>query len=254
MIVAVLEDCPAQRDWVTKLLHDRGHQVVARGDGDSFIALLRSQVVDAALLDWEAPGASGLSVLSWARSNLNRSMPILMLTQRDDEDDVVTALNAGADDYLHALRERELLARVAAQARRSRHADAPGQELQVGPYAFDLQSRRLTVQGRPVSLPAREFELAALLFRNPGRILTRTRCASTSGAPWTGSTTPAWPRTSATCARRWACARATAMWSPRSTTTDTAWSAWPDFSGMVGYGAVEFSGFASQRHGACALP
>ena len=102
MIVAVLEDCPAQRDWVTKLLHDRGHQVVARGDGDSFIALLRSQVVDAALLDWEVPGASGLSVLSWARSNLNRSMPILMLTQRDDEDDVVTALNAGADDYLHA--------------------------------------------------------------------------------------------------------------------------------------------------------
>ena len=173
MIVAVLEDCPAQ-DWVTKLLHDRGHQVVARGDGDSFIALLRSQVVDAALLDWEVPGASGLSVLSWARSNLNRSMPILMLTQRDDEDDVVTALNAGADDYLHKpLRERELLARVAAQARRSRHADAPGQELQVGPYAFDLQSRRLTVQGRPVSLPAREFELAALLFRNPGRILTK---------------------------------------------------------------------------------
>ena len=172
MIVAVLEDCPAQRDWVTKLLHDRGHQVVARGDGDSFIALLRSQVVDAALLDWEVPGASGLSVLSWARSNLNRSMPILMLTQRDDEDDVVTALNAG--DYLHKpLRERELLARVAAQARRSRHADAPGQELQVGPYAFDLQSRRLTVQGRPVSLPAREFELAALLFRNPGRILTK---------------------------------------------------------------------------------
>ena len=173
MIVAVLEDCPAQRDWVTKLLHDRGHQVVARGDGDSFIALLRSQVVDAALLDWEVPGASGLSVLSWARSNLNRSMPILMLTQRDDEDDVVTALNAGADDYLQPLRERELLARVAAQARRSRHADAPGQELQVGPYAFDLQSRRLTVQGRPVSLPAREFELAALLFRNPGRILTK---------------------------------------------------------------------------------
>ena len=148
--------------------------MVARGDGDSFIALLRSQVVDAALLDWEVPGASGLSVLSWARSNLNRSMPILMLTQRDDEDDVVTALNAGADDYLHKpLRERELLARVAAQARRSRHADAPGQELQVGPYAFDLQSRRLTVQGRPVSLPAREFELAALLFRNPGRILTK---------------------------------------------------------------------------------
>ena len=221
MIVAVLEDCPAQRDWVTKLLHDRGHQVVARGDGDSFIALLRSQVVDAALLDWEVPGASGLSVLSWARSNLNRSMPILMLTQRDDEDDVVTALNAGADDYLQPLRERELLARVAAQARRSRHADAPGQELQVG-----LCVRPAIAQadraGRPVSLPAREFELAALLFRNPGRILTRTRCASTSGAPWTGSTTPAWPRTSATCARRWACARATAMWSPRSTTTDTA--------------------------------
>ena len=131
MIVAVLEDCPAQRDWVT-LLHDRGHQVVARGDGDSFIALLRSQVVDAALLDWEVPGASGLSVLSWARSNLNRSMPILMLTQRDDEDDVVTALNAGADDYLRAAR-----ARAAGARGRAGQAFPPcrcaGQELQVGP-------------------------------------------------------------------------------------------------------------------------
>ena len=121
MIVAVLEDCPAQRDWVTKLLHDRGHQVVARGDGDSFIALLRSQVVDAALLDWEVPGASGLSVLSWARSNLNRSMPILMLTQRDDEDDVVTALNAGADDYLH----KPLRARAAGARGRAGQAFPP---------------------------------------------------------------------------------------------------------------------------------
>ena len=232
MIVAVLEDCPAQRDWVTKLLHDRGHQV-ARGDGDSFIALLRSQVVDAALLDWEVPGASGLSVLSWARSNLNRSMPILMLTQRDDEDDVVTALNAGADDYLHALRERELLARVAAQARRSRHADAPGQELQVGPYAFDLQSRRLTVQGRPVSLPAREFELAALLFRNPGRILTKDALCQHI---W-GTVDRKYDASLATYISNLRSALGLRARNgyvvPRSTTTDTALSAWPDLSGMA---------------------
>ena len=173
MIVAVLEDCPAQRDWVTKLLHDRGHQVVARGDGDSFIALLRSQVVDAALLDWEVPGASGLSVLSWARSNLNRSMPILMLTQRDDEDDVVTALNAGADDYLHAAaRARAAGARGrAGQAFppcRCAGAGAAGRPLCVRPAIAQADRARAAV-----SLPAREFELAALLFRNPGRILTK---------------------------------------------------------------------------------
>ena len=85
------------------------------------------------------PGASGLSVLSWARSNLVL-MPILMLTQRDDEGRRHRAERGRGRLPAQPLRG-ELLARVAAQARRSRHADAPGQELQVGPCAFDLQSR-----------------------------------------------------------------------------------------------------------------
>ena len=231
MIVAVLEDCPAQRDWVTKLLHDRGHQVVARGDGDSFIALLRSQVVDAALLDWEVPGASGLSVLSWARSNLNRSMPILMLTQRDDEDDVVTALNAGADDYLHAARARAAGARgragqafppcrcagagaagrplcvrpAVAQADRARAARQPARaRVRAGGIAVP-QPRPDPDQGRAV--PAHLGHGGPEVRRQPGHVHQQPALALR--------------------------ARATVMWSPRSTTTDTALSAWPDLSGMA---------------------
>ena len=110
------------------------------------------------------------------------------------------------------------------------------------------------MQGRPVSLPAREFELAALLFRNPGRILTKDALCQHI---W-GTVDRKYDASLATYISNLRSALGLRSRNgyvvPRSTTTDTAWSAWPDFSGMVGYGAVEFSGFASQRHGACALP
>lgn len=174
MIVAILEDSPAQVEWVTKLLQRHGHQVYTRGDGDSFIALLKTQPADVVLLDWEVPGASGMAVLKWARSNMSPKLPILMVTQRDDEESIVQALNQGADDYLQKpVRERELLARMTAQLRKSQRGEANSALFQVGHFAFNLEAKTVTVDGRPVTLPTREFDLATLLFRNPGRIITK---------------------------------------------------------------------------------
>ena len=174
MNVAVLEDSPSQVEWVSKLLQTHGHQIYSKGDGDSFIQLLTQQLVDVVLLDWEVPGATGLAVLKWARSNLSPSMPILMVTQRDDEDSIVQALNQGADDYLQKpVRERELLARMAAQLRKSKRGEASSMQFQVGQFSFNLEAKTLTVNGRAVNLPTREFDVATLLFRNPGRIITK---------------------------------------------------------------------------------
>ena len=174
MIVAILEDSPTQVEWVTKLLQSHGHQAFSRRDGDGFIALLQQQKVDVVLLDWEVPGASGLAVLKWARCNLAPNMPILMLTQRDDEESIVQALNMGADDYLQKpVRERELLARMSAQLRKSQRGEATALQFQVGHFAFNLEAKTLTVDGRPVTLPTREFDLATMLFRSPGRIITK---------------------------------------------------------------------------------
>lgn len=174
MNVAVLEDSPSQVEWVSKLLQSHGHQIYSKGDGDSFIQLLKQQLVDVVLLDWEVPGATGLSVLKWARSNLAPGMPILMVTQRDDEDSIVQALNQGADDYLQKpVRERELLARIGAQLRKSKRGEASSMQFQVGQFSFNLESKTLTVNGRAVNLPTREFDVATLLFRNPGRIITK---------------------------------------------------------------------------------
>ncbi|WMD18294.1 response regulator transcription factor [Achromobacter seleniivolatilans] len=174
MNVAILEDSPAHVEWITKLLLSRGHQPFSRADGNSFIALLQQQKVDVVLLDWEVPGASGLAVLKWARSNLAPSLPILMVTQRDDEESIVLALNQGADDYLQKpVREGELLARVGAQLRKSQRGDASTQSFQVGRFLFNPEAQTLNVDGRAVSLSTREFNLAVLLFRNTGRIMTK---------------------------------------------------------------------------------
>ncbi|MGB3433870.1 response regulator transcription factor [Achromobacter sp.] len=174
MIVAILEDSPAQVEWLTKLLQNHGHRAFSRADGDSFIALLQQQIVDVVLLDWGVPGMSGLSVLRWARTNLLPGLPILMVTQRDDEDSIVQALNVGADDYLQKpVRERELLARMAAQLRKSQRGEAAASQFRVGHFAFNLEAKTLIVDGRQVNLPTREFDLATLLFSNPGRIMTK---------------------------------------------------------------------------------
>ncbi|MCP1293271.1 MULTISPECIES: response regulator transcription factor [unclassified Chromobacterium] len=175
MIVAILEDCPLQTASVVKLLEQYGHQAVACADGDQFVAQFRQQRCDAMLLDWEVPGRNGVEVLKWARAKLPPALPILMVTQRDDEEDIVLALEHGADDYLQKpIRERELLARLNAQFRKQQRLGNPEASFEAGGYTFHPEARSVSLPGgKAATLPAREFALATLLFRNLGRILTK---------------------------------------------------------------------------------
>ncbi|KMN32135.1 chemotaxis protein CheY [Chromobacterium sp. LK1] len=174
MIVAILEDCPLQVARFVELLEQHGHQAIACGNGDHFVARFQEQNCNAMLLDWEVPGRSGIDVLKWARAKLPSGLPILMVTQRDDEEDIVQALERGADDYLQKpIRERELLARLAAQFRKQQRLGEPDAEFEAGGYRFSPEARSVSFNGEKVMLPAREFALATLLFRNLGRILTK---------------------------------------------------------------------------------
>ncbi len=164
MRAALLEDdlevAMALKSWLTSA----GHEVVHYADGAELLRDLRRESFDLFLLDWQVPGATGEEVLRRLRGEHRVSAPILFVTARDTEDDVALALGAGADDFLvKPIRRRELLARIEAVARRLGPARRGG-ALEVGPFAVDLASREVRVDGARADLTDKEFELAAFLF------------------------------------------------------------------------------------------
>ncbi|QOT81466.1 response regulator transcription factor [Cupriavidus basilensis] len=120
------------------------------------------------------PGKSGIEVMRWARETFADTLPIVMMTQHDGEDDIVFGLNQGADDYLiKPLRERELIARVSAQARKYYPETQRAKTVEIGKFALDIGSQVATVDGKQVALSQREFDLALMLFENVGRIVSK---------------------------------------------------------------------------------
>lgn len=178
MRVAILEDTIRQAMSVASWLDRAGYKSVVRHDGNSFIKLLETEQVDMLLLDWEVPGRSGIDVLRWARERHADTLPVIMLTQHDTEDSIVEGLESGADDYLiKPAGERELIARIRAQARKYFPEKLRGDVLTVGAYTLDPNARSVRVDAgaasRLVHLPSREFALAQHLFRNLGRIVSK---------------------------------------------------------------------------------
>ncbi|HDR9756175.1 TPA: response regulator transcription factor [Burkholderia cepacia] len=174
MIVAILEDIVTQAGVVARWLEKAGYETEVRHDGESFVELVRSTRVDVLLLDWDVPGMSGIDVMRWARDSFADALPIIMMTQHDGEDDIVFGLNNGADDYLvKPLRERELIARVSAQARKYYPETQRAKIVEVGKFALDTGTHVATVDGAPVELSQREFDLALMLFESVGRIVSK---------------------------------------------------------------------------------
>jgi DNA-binding response OmpR family regulator len=166
-----LEDDPAQAAMIKGWLAKAGHDVEHFDKGQAFVEALDRRPADLMILDWELPDTTGVEVLHKTRSHVHWHVPILFVTQRDAESDIVQALNAGADDYMvKNISEAEFLARVSALGRR-----LANEELQftVGRYTFFPSSKRVTMDGEDVKLTAKDFELAHYLFQNIGRLLSR---------------------------------------------------------------------------------
>ena len=168
--VLVVEDDAAIARMVEVELIEAGYRVELAASGGDGLAALERRQPDLMILDVRLPDIDGLAVCRSARRSGHR-MPILMLTALDRVGDRVIGLDAGADDYLaKPFAIEELLARLRALTRRI--AD-PGHTLEVGPLLLDVHTREVTVDGRPVDLTAREFELLAFLMHAPGRVFTR---------------------------------------------------------------------------------
>ncbi|GAB7537543.1 response regulator transcription factor [Burkholderia sp. 3C] len=174
MRIAILEDIVAQACVVARWLEKAGYQTVICHDGERFVELVRSTRVDVLLLDWDVPGMSGIEVMRWARAEFSDALPIIMITQHDGEDDIVFGLDNGADDYLaKPLRERELIARVGAQARKCCRQARRARVVEFGKVALDTGTQLATVEGAPVELSVREFDLALMLFESAGQVLSK---------------------------------------------------------------------------------
>jgi DNA-binding response OmpR family regulator len=135
---------------------------------------LKHESFDALLLDWNLPEVSGIEVLRELRERLHSTIPVIFCTARDQEEDVVRALRTGADDYLvKPVRRMELLARLESVTRRERRGHLESQVVEVGVFRVDCPTRSITRDNKPVELTAKDFDLAALLLRNVGHLLSR---------------------------------------------------------------------------------
>ncbi|WP_101524329.1 response regulator transcription factor [Nocardioides houyundeii] len=176
--VLVVEDERVINDALAQRLRAEGYHVVQAFDGPAAVSLAAEARPDAVVLDVMLPGLDGHEVCR--RLQLDRPVPVLMLTARDDEADVLTGLAVGADDYLtKPFRMREVVARVAALLRRVQRAAelaaAGDTTLVCGDLVVDTRRRITTVAGREVHLTPTEFDLLVCLARQPGEVLTRTR-------------------------------------------------------------------------------
>jgi two-component system, OmpR family, response regulator PrrA len=166
----VVEDDPSIARLLEVELADAGYDVEIAATGAAGLAAIEREEPAIVVLDVRLPDVDGLSVCRQARRS-GHSMPILMLTALDRVGDRVIGLDAGADDYLaKPFAIEELLARLRALTRRAT-PDRP--ILEAGSLRLDTSSRGVTIDGRPVELTAREFDLLAYLMHAPGRVFTR---------------------------------------------------------------------------------
>ncbi|HZR03332.1 MAG TPA: response regulator transcription factor [Burkholderiales bacterium] len=184
MRIAILEDDVSQSELLSHWLQLAGHHPHAFEQGTNLLRALQHESYDALLLDWNVPDLSGVDVLRRVRQQLHSSVPILFVTGRNREDDIVLALREGADDYMiKPVRRLELLARLEALARRARHVQEKAEVLEVDVFKVDCQTRTVLREGKQVDLTAKDFDLSVLFLRNIGRLLSRGHIRETVWGP-----------------------------------------------------------------------
>ena len=177
----VIEDEDSFSEALAYMLNNEGFDVVVAASGPAGLDTFDRGGADLVLLDLMLPGLSGTEVCRKLRET--SSVPIIMLTARDSELDKVVGLEIGADDYItKPFSSRELVARIRAVLRRRDALDAssaaggsgnPPGTFEAGPVRLDANRHVVTVHGKPITMPLREFDLLELLLRNAGHVLTR---------------------------------------------------------------------------------
>ncbi|MCW8908471.1 MAG: response regulator transcription factor [Sedimenticola sp.] len=172
MRIALLEDDEPQLRLVKHWLEAAGHSCHPHQQAEGFQREVKRTSFDLLMIDWELPVSSGIDVLRWVRSEVDWPIPVVFMTARDGEQDIVHALEAGADDYIvKPASEAVTLARINALGRRMGGGQRPLQV--VGPVVIDRQRGEVRIDDCRVELTEREYQLAVMLFNNIGRIISR---------------------------------------------------------------------------------
>lgn len=174
MRIAIADDQLEDVEALAATLKDAGYACTCMTNGDDVIAALRRETFDLLLLDWNMPRSNGLDVVVWANENLPNPPPIMLLTSRDNKDDVIRALDSGAMDFIVKPGDPDIIrARISAALRR-RGIDTSNEAATFAGFTFDRARQAVTFSGETVELRAKEFELARLLFENINRPLSRS--------------------------------------------------------------------------------
>ena len=175
--VLIVEDEESFADPLAFLLRKEGFTTAIATTGQDALDQFDRHGADIVLLDLMLPGMSGTDVCRALRQR--STVPVIMVTARDSEIDKVVGLELGADDYVtKPYSSRELIARIRAVLRRRKEASDSANEtsvLEAGPVRMDVERHVVTVNGEPVALPLKEFDLLEYLLRNVGRVLTRSQ-------------------------------------------------------------------------------
>lgn len=175
MRIALVEDDTHVGQLVGLWLEEAGYSHRAYENGQDFIKDIARESYDLIILDWMLPDSSGDKLLTWLREHIGWRLPVIFVTARDSEADIVRGLELGADDYIaKPVRRAELLARIQAVLRRAQVAEQDGAgTIDLPPYRIDPGTRAVLLAGRPIELTHMEFELTQFLFRNVDRVLSR---------------------------------------------------------------------------------
>jgi DNA-binding response OmpR family regulator len=174
MRIAVLDNDRNQTELVCQVLSTAGHGCQPFGSSRELMAQARRDNFDMLIIHWQLPDGGAADVVRWVRDRFSPTFPIMFITGRSNEDDIVAGVAAGADDYMiKPIRRGELVARVQALLRTAYPTQNAVEQIQFGAYVFQSRTGRVTMKGKAIDVTQKEFDLALLFFRNLGRPLSR---------------------------------------------------------------------------------
>jgi len=170
--ILVLEDDPQVRSALLRALSERGHAASSAPDGMTGLQAVVRDSPDLVVLDLGLPDVDGYEVLRMLRAI--STVPVIVATARDDEAEIVRALDAGADDYLvKPFGAAQLDARIRAVLRRGTDVDRPAEPLRIAGLMLDAGTRTATLDDQPLELTPREFDLLHYLAERPGQVVSK---------------------------------------------------------------------------------
>ena len=173
--IVVIEDEVDILEVINYNLSKEGFDVCSALDGEEGLALIRKEVPDLVLLDLMLPGLDGIEICRTLKTDYStRSIPIIMVTAKGEESDIVLGLGMGADDYVvKPFRPRELMARIRSVLRRGNFIEEGEAVVSIDELVIDINRHEVKLEGKIIVLTAMEFKLLHVLASNPGRVFTR---------------------------------------------------------------------------------